>query len=367
MSLQSDLLTKMISEIADYAVLFIDIDGTIKTWNTGAERIKGYKSEEIIGKNFRCFYTEKDRTSGKPDRLIEMAKSEGRAQDEGWRVRKDGSKFWGSVVITCVHDDSGNLTGFSKVTRDLTVRRKNELALKKQSIEIQNKNREMEQFVYVASHDLQEPLRTVKSLSHLLSTYRDLLDEDGRHTINYMNEAVSRMQQLVRGLLDYSRIGLESSLKKLDLNELVANVIDDLKVGINSSNAHISVSELPSILGYELELRALFQNLISNAIKFRRSNCEPQIKIGYQREKKAEKFWIRDNGIGIPKEHLDRIFSIFQRLHPKSEYEGAGIGLAHCIKIIELHEGEIWVESTVNEGSVFYFTLKRNLKERGND
>lgn len=359
---KENLYPKMIAEIADYAILLMDSEGVIQNWNAGAHRIKGYTESEIVGKNFRIFYTETDRQNGKPNQLIRIAKEEGRAQDEGWRVRKDGSTFWGSITITAVHDEHGKLVGFSKVTRDLTERRQSEVELKEHARKLESKNRELEQFAYIASHDLQEPLRTVTTLTDLLAkNYADQFDEKGQQMMTYINQATGRMRQLIHGLLDYSRIGRESTLTSIDLNELMKQVKEDLSTTIQETKATINTDNLPTINGYEIELRMLFQNLISNAMKYAQADNPPVISISAEKKSNHWKFAVSDNGIGIPQEFQDKVFLIFQRLHTKDEYEGTGIGLAHCRKVVELHNGNIWVESIPNKGSVFYFTVNSNL------
>ena len=163
-------------------------------------------------------------------------------------------------------------------------------------------------------------------------------------------------------MLDYSRLGQSAEIKEIDCNKLVHNVCDDLSYLIESSNAKIHVAELPTLRGYETELRLLFQNLIANAIKFRKPNVEPEISITVEKYKKKWKFEVKDNGIGIDHDYFQKIFNIFQRLHRSSEYDGTGIGLAHCRKIVELHNGEIGVESELDKGSTFYFIINTNLE-----
>lgn len=351
-------LPKMLEEIEDYAIILLDIDGTVINWNRGAERIKGYTSEEILGKNFRQFYTQEDRAFEKPDRLIETAKNEGRAVDEGWRVKKDGARFWGNITISAIHDDDNTVRGFIKLTRDLTERKMAEEALIRHTQEIEAKNKELEQYTYIASHDLQEPLRTVMNFVELLNVeYKDQLDDNGQIYLNFISQATGRMSSLIKGLLDYSRIGMTKELTLIDCNLLVKNILNDLKYSIEDSGAQIHIDHLPEIKGYETELRSLFQNLISNGIKFRKKSETPKIAISAQLKKDYWEFSVSDNGIGIDDKYLNKIFIIFQRLHSRADYDGTGIGLAHCKKIVELHKGKIWVSSKPDVGSTFYFTI----------
>ena len=362
MAVTSDInqeqLKLAISEIEDYAIILLDVDGTILNWNTGAKNIKGYSAKEIIGKNFRKFYTTQDRDEGKPDRLIQIAIEKGRANDEGWRVAKGGATFWGSVTITAVHDNHGNVTGFIKVTRNLTERREAELTRKRYIEKIEDKNKEVEQFVYVASHDLQEPLRTINSFTKLLADdYRQHLDEVGHQSVRFILQATERMSMLIKGLLDYGRIGRNRELVTVDCMKMVRDIERDLAIAIADENATIEVGKLPEVKAYETELRMLFQNLLSNAIKFHRKGVSPYVTIS---AKMMRGFWIfavKDDGIGIPDEYKQRIFIIFQRLHANSEYGGTGIGLAHCQKIVDMHGGKLWFDSEPGKGSTFYFTI----------
>jgi light-regulated signal transduction histidine kinase (bacteriophytochrome) len=233
------------------------------------------------------------------------------------------------------------------------------LELYTKNTELEKKNREMEQFSYISSHDLQEPLRTVSNFADLLSrNYSDKLDETARKSFEFIQEATGRMRALIKGLLDYSQLGRDKTVKLTDCNKIVQEVISDLGGSIEQVHASIKVGTLPHINAYEVELRLLFQNLISNAIKFRRSHVPLEVFVTAERNADEWKFCVKDNGIGIEKSFLHKIFILFQRLHGRKEYEGIGIGLAHCKKIAELHRGDIWVESESGAGSAFFFTIK---------
>ncbi|MEP7106855.1 MAG: two-component regulator propeller domain-containing protein [Ferruginibacter sp.] len=223
---------------------------------------------------------------------------------------------------------------------------------------LEAKNKELEQFVYVASHDLQEPLRTTSGFVALIQQqYHGKLDKKADKYLDFISEASGRMKELITGLLDFSRIGKKVELIRVDCNTILKNVLADILVAIEEAKAEIQYAELPVIDGYPAEIKMLFQNLVINAIKFRRKDTDPQIKISAQKIDGYWKFSISDNGIGIEKQYCERIFEIFQRLHTRTEFEGSGIGLSHCKKIVELHRGKIWVTSVPGEGSVFYFTI----------
>lgn len=219
-------------------------------------------------------------------------------------------------------------------------------------------NKELEQFAYIASHDLQEPLLTITNFTELLNIdYNNKLDAEGRLYLRYLSESSVRMRRLVKGLLDYCRLGHNHSAAGVDFNAVVAHVLQDMQATIKATGAVITVGELPAINAHETEIRLLFQNLISNAIKFRKKEGVPEIQVFAEKLAGRWKFTVADNGIGMEKKNLDKIFTIFQRLHNRNDYEGAGIGLAHCRKIAELHGGEIWAESEPGSGSAFHFTI----------
>lgn len=227
--------------------------------------------------------------------------------------------------------------------------------------ELEKKNKELEQFVYIASHDLREPLRTSSGFIELLQKqYRGKLDERADKYLSLIMQSADRMKTLIDDLLDYSRIGSKKELQQVDCNMILQEVLNDLDSAITEAVAEISADNLPVINGHRTGIKQIFQNLIANGIKFRKKDAVPHIRVSAEETDEFWKFSFADNGIGIGKQHSDKIFVIFQRLHSRKEYEGSGIGLAHCKKIVELHEGNIWVESTPGEGSIFHFTIHKN-------
>ncbi|WP_164914189.1 YfiR/HmsC family protein [Aquimarina sediminis] len=243
--------------------------------------------------------------------------------------------------------------------------REKNLAIYNQSLELEAKNKELEQFAYIASHDLQEPLNTISSFIGLMDEdYGDSFDDVGKESMAFIKDASIRMKKLIDALLEYSRLGRSKEYSMVDCNIVIQELKSDLKNIIEKTDAEIKVENLPEVKGSEMELRLLFQNLISNGIKFRETNVSPKIEISFTQKEDPKNvhkgFWqfsVKDNGIGIPKEHQERIFAIFQRLHSRDKYEGTGIGLAHCKKIVEAHGGEIWLTSEEKKGSTFYFTI----------
>jgi signal transduction histidine kinase len=239
---------------------------------------------------------------------------------------------------------------------------------KKSIVERQKKeqeilNKELEQFLYIATHDLKEPLNTVNGYVELFrKKYAGKFDQTADTYLTYIHNSVNLMKELVKDLMDYSIIGNEKNTEKTDLNDLVRNIITGLQSSIENKQAEIEVGDLPTLYVHPREMGVLFQNLISNAIKFSRDGVSPKINVSSEQKNGHWQFSVKDNGLGIDKKFYEKIFVIFQRLNPRSKYEGTGIGLAHCKKIVELHKGEIWVESIPGEGSEFYFTIQEKKK-----
>ncbi len=239
------------------------------------------------------------------------------------------------------------------------------IAIEKQSKAIEVKNQELEQFVYIASHDLKEPLVTISGLIELLKEdYANALDGEGNKVLGYIGDSSIRMRNLIDGLLEYSKLGESKAFTSIDCNVLLDTLKVDLSNVIERTKATVIGKELPNVEGLELELRLLFQNLITNGIKFRKTVVNPIIEINCKKianvvnpSRGVYQFSVKDNGIGIHEKHHKRIFSIFQRLHSREAYDGTGIGLAHCKKIVEAHSGSIWLESELGKGSTFYFTI----------
>ena len=227
---------------------------------------------------------------------------------------------------------------------------------------LKEKNEQLERFAYIASHDLNEPLRTITSMITILEEdYGDKFDEEAKQNFNFITSAAERMKNMIDGILNYSRIGKSSEIEKIELNVLLYELKKDLSLLIEKKQATISYDRLPTIEGFSLEIRQLFQNLITNALKFSKENIPPVIEISVEEQPQRWKFAVKDNGIGIPEEHQKKIFGIFAKLHRNSKYEGQGIGLAFCKKIVSLHKGKIGVRSQIDEGTTFYFTISKNL------
>jgi len=470
----------LLDEVQDYAIFMLDPQGMVISWNAGAERIKGYRGEQIIGHNFSCFFPPEDIKRGRPEEVLRMASANGRHEYQGMRVRKDGSRFLASIIFIAMRDPVGNLRGFSEISRDLseskesgakyrglleaapdamvvvnqsgeiallnlqaekqfgyrrdelvgqkvkniipegfaerlvadgtrtaaealaqhmgtgielngrrkdgsqfpieimlsplesaegilvtaairniTERKQSEGHLLKTMVELKRSNDELQQFAYVASHDLQEPLRMVASYTQLLAQrYKGRLDSDADEFITYAVDGSNRMQGLIKDLLAYSRVGTNGkALHEISSENSLKEALTNLRATIEESSAVVTHDLLPAITMDETQLVQLFQNLVGNAIKYRSSEV-PHVHVSAA--KNGGKEWIfsvRDNGMGIDPQYFERIFIIFQRLHGREEFKGTGIGLAICKKIVERVGGRIWVESKPEKGSTFCFAL----------
>ncbi len=370
---------RMVAEVEDYVIIMLDANGLILNWNKGAQKIKGYSADEIIGKPFTIFYSEEDKAKGIPGRLIRQAVETGKALHEGWRLRKNGSTFWGSVVLTAVHDDEGRVLGFTKVTRDLTEKMLSEEKLRATSMTLQQKNKELERineelssFAYISSHDLQEPLRKIQTFAdRIMEMEYQNLTEKGKDYFRRMQAGASRMQKLIRDILSYSRTTTsEKKLELTDLNDLLNQAMVELEVPIMEKKAVIKSDRLPAIKVIPFQVQQLFNNLLNNALKFSKPDTPPHIVIQYEMVDGSDleqaypivangycHISIRDNGIGFEPEYSKKIFEVFQRLDGRHEYGGTGIGLAICKKIVENHHGVIDAEGMPGEGAVFRIYL----------
>jgi PAS domain S-box-containing protein len=359
---------KMIGEIEDYAILFLDVNGIIQNWNKGAEKIKGYRAEEIIGKNFRIFYLPEDRQKKLPEQLIEVAVNRGKAVHEGWRLRKDGSKFWGSIVITALHDEQDQILGFSKVTRDLTEIKAASDKVNDYARELEFQNRELQQFSYAAAHDLKEPLRKVQFYNSMImeSIGEKLPDKEKTYLNNSVNSVI-RMKDLIDDLLLYSETSaITDKFAVVNVHEVLEEIKIFYKDSLAEGSIRMDMVGPVNIWGIPFQIRQLFENLLGNAIKYQQKGRPLQISISCKKEylqfgKEQDrnpvmayyKISIQDNGIGFEPGYARRIFELFQRLHSRKEYPGTGVGLAISKRIVQNHKGSIEAGSIPGKGSTF--------------
>jgi PAS domain S-box-containing protein len=362
----------LVEGVSDYAIYSLDTEGNITSWNIGAQRIKGYTADEIIGKHFSTFYTSKDFAAGMPQKVLKIAEQEGHFEGEGWRVRKDGSRFWSSVVVTAIRDEEGKLTGFSKVTRDITDRKRlmDELRQHAHELEVQiaereRTNAELEAFSYSVSHDLRAPLRAIEGFASALEEdYGQQFDEIAKDYLSQIISASTRLNRLVHDLLDYGRLNrIELGLQPVELRTLIRTVLAE--TGNEARFAKLQVPKGISVVAHEPTLRQAIFNLISNAFKFRKPNTNPKVIVSAKEGQapNSVRLLVTDSGIGIPSQHIEKIFKVFERLHGIEEYPGTGIGLAIVKRSIERMGGRVGVESKHSEGSTFWIELpKAELK-----
>jgi light-regulated signal transduction histidine kinase (bacteriophytochrome) len=273
--------------------------------------------------------------------------------------RRDGSSVPAIVTDTPIRDEEGNLIAIIGVTTDITERKAAEEKIAHYATELERSNRDLEQFAYIVSHDLREPLRTVTGYLGLLDIrYRGQLDAKADLYIDYAVSGAERMQEMIRALLNLSRVGTRGKpFAPVDVERVLEHVLDSLEQAIVETDAEINYESLPTVMADKTQLAQVFQNLIANAIKFRREDVPPRVDISAERQESAWLFSVADNGIGIDPEQKSRLFKVFQRLHTDSEYPGVGIGLALSRRIVKRHQGKIWVESAPGKGATFKFTL----------
>jgi len=365
----------LVEGVKDYAIYMLDTEGRVTTWNAGAERIEGFQEEEILGQHFSRFFTPEDLDARIPELELKAAAEQGRFEAEGWRVRKDGSRFWADVILTAVHDESGRICGFSKVARDVTeqkrageeIRRLNaslEQRVLERTAQLEAANQELEAFSYSVSHDLRAPLRHIAAYVEILeSDAADQLDQNSRQHLQTIASSAAHLGQLIDALLAFSRMGRgEMRRQKVSLATLVKEARRELRHDSAGRDIHWRIGALPEVEGDPLMLRQVFVNLLSNALKYTRPRSQAQIEIGMQDSDKEAVVFVRDNGVGFDPAYGNKLFGVFQRLHSASEFEGTGIGLANVRRIIHRHDGRTWAEGTVDGGATFYFSLPKLSK-----
>lgn len=360
----------LVEGVGDYAIYMLDTHGRITTWNAGAERIMGFRAQEIIGRRFHRFYIMDDVDRKKPDQALAVATAEGHFQDERCQVRKDGTQYWASFVITALRDETGRLTGFSAIARDITKRKQNEDEIRRlnselehrvqeRTAELQAAYQEMEAFSYSISHDLRAPLIHIAGFVEMLkSDLASSLDEKSSRHLQTICDSTENMGRMIADLLTFSRIGRAEMHKiRFDLNDTVKDVRRDLQAQTQSRKIMWILPQLPEVYGDPFLLRQALYNLLGNAVKYTRNRDEARIEITAQTTDSEHIFAIKDNGAGFDMKYAAKLFGVFQRLHFANEFEGTGIGLANVRRIIGRHGGRTWAEGAVEEGATFYFSL----------
>lgn len=335
----------------------IGLDGKITDVNNSTEVATGFSREEIIGTDFSDYFTDPN----KARKGYKQVFHDGLVRDYSLEIKHKNGHITPVLYNASVYrDNSNNVIGVFASARDITERKEAEKILKSRLDELARSNAELEQFAYVSSHDLQEPLRMIASYLQLLERkYKGKLDAKADKYINFSVDGATRMQNLIDDLLAFSRVTTQANeLEPTNLESIYNEVLLNLEVLINENKAIIKHDPLPVIIADKTQISQVFQNLINNAIKFK-SNDQPKINISVKEKNNQWLFSVKDNGIGIDPKHSQRIFEVFKRLHKKRDYPGTGIGLAICKKIIERHGGSIWVKSEVGKGSIFYFTIPK--------
>ncbi len=349
-------------ESAADSIMMTDPEGVVRYVNPAMTDLSGFSDTDLLGQKADMFWSEAKAADGS-NGVWQKVQAGEVWRGEVTNRRKSGELYEALLTIAPIFDSEKALEGFVSVQKDVTELKAAREELSRRAEELAKSNAELEQFAYIASHDLQEPLRMVSSYCQLLRRrYRDKLDTDANEFIDFAVDGAMRMQKLIEDLLQYSRVGTHGQpFKRTDCGLVVNKALENLKLSIEDCDATVTQEKMPVMIADEIQLVQLFQNLIHNALKFRNGSA-PVIKIACREHKKEWIFSVRDNGTGLDARYADRIFVIFQRLHNSDDIPGTGIGLAICKKIVERHEGRIWVESRPNAGATFSFSLPR-LKE----
>jgi PAS domain S-box-containing protein len=356
---ESEARKTAILDTAADGILTTDERGIIESLNAAAEHIFGYPARDVIGRHIDALLISSPDGQHDQDAASEPAQANGTTTASCREVvgrKSDGTTFPMELSLSTV--DLGSRRIVTRIVRDITERKQSALELERRAHDLARSNVELEQFAYIASHDLQEPLRVITGFSQLLARrYRGQLDATADEFISLIADGAVRMQTLINDLLAYSRVGRSGkSLEPVDLTDVFDRAVANLRSSIDDSGASVTRGPLPSVCADASQLTQLFQNLIGNAIKYRGS-APPRIEVAAERRGQEWIFSVRDNGIGFDPKYAERIFIIFQRLHTRDEYPGSGMGLAICKKIIERHGGRIWTESEPGRGACFFFAI----------
>ena len=369
----SEEIRKLIMDASMDAIICINAAGMITVWNPQAEKIFGWSEQSVLGKLLSDIIIPANLREGHNHGMVNYHKTGYgpilRKAFETTAINSMGNEF--PIELSILPIQQGETEFFCAFIRDISARKQSEEKvselhnnLLEQSKKLMTSNEELENYAYVTSHDLQEPLRMVTSFLQLLQKkYDHQLDDTAQKYINFAVDGAGRMKTLILDLLEFSRIrSVDQDHKIISLNDVVSTSLLSLKASIDETNCIVYVPQLPEVSGNEIQLLQLFQNLLSNAIKYKGAE-DPVIRIDYSETDTHFQFAVKDNGIGIDPKFYEKIFVIFQRLHNKKNYKGTGIGLAICKKIVELHNGKIWVESA-ELGSVFHFTIQKVLQDK---
>ncbi|OQW37341.1 MAG: hypothetical protein A4E19_14395 [Nitrospira sp. SG-bin1] len=339
------------------AILSKSLDGTIMTWNGGAERLFGYKAEEIIGQPVTTLLFP-DRVQEEEQILARVRMGERIEQRETVRRHKNGHSIDVSLTLSPITDASGTILGISSIAHDITEHKQNERALREA-------NKELEAFSYSVSHDLRAPLRSIDGFAKVLvEDFGPSLPPEARRYVNIIQKSAGRMGELIDDLLEFSRLS-RSTLNRqtVDIKRVIREAWLELRRQDHEREAELIVEDVPKCLADRRLIKQVWTNLLSNALKYSRPRPRSLIEIGWHEDTQqpgSVVYWIRDNGVGFDQQYAGKLFGVFQRLHRAEEFEGTGVGLALVHRIVQRHGGRVWAEGRLNEGAIFYFTLERD-------
>jgi PAS domain S-box-containing protein len=356
----AERLRLVVESVRDYAIFMLDPDGRVATWNPGAELAKGYRADEIIGHHIEIFYTPQDREAGLPRQLLGAAVRDGRVENEGWRQRKDGTRFWADVVITALRDPDGGLAGFAKVTRDLTERRladeeRIKLARAEEAVRLRD------EFLSIASHELKTPLTALKLQLDSLKSRLNAPDERACRAVDRVVRSADRLHQLVESLFDVSRISagrLTLSRRELDLGDVLKNHLEGLREAAERAGCSLAVTTVAGIRGCwdQVRLEQVVTNVFENATKYG-AGTPLSVSLELDLPSAEAVIEVADRGPGIPEGDLVRIFERFERAVPSRHFGGLGLGLYVSRRIVEAHGGSITASNRSGGGSCFTIRL----------
>lgn len=360
----------LVDGVKEYAILMLDPEGNVLSWNAGAERLIGYRTEEILGLPISRFYPD-DAPAFAAEEALAVAARDGHFREEGWRIRKDGTRFWADVTLTALRDRGGALRGFAKITHDMTERRAADEQIRVLNAELEQRVRvrteelaravkELEAFSYSVSHDLRAPLRAIDGFSRaLLGHGADRLDDEGRHFLDRIRAGARRMSELIDDLLLLSRVS-RSEIRRgpIDIGEIAGGIVAELRRRDPGREVAVRIADDMKATGDRRLLTIALDNLIGNAWKFTSRKTPARIEVGGEARQGETVYFVRDDGAGFDMAYADKLFGAFQRLHDTAEFEGTGIGLATAQRVVARHGGRIWAEGRPDHGATFFFTLE---------
>ncbi len=328
-------LRLLVGQVVDYAIIALDPQGTIETWNLGAERLKGYTQEEAVGRSFAMFYSDDDRRAGLPARLLQTAREHGRVEHTGWRLRRDGSRFWANVTITALHDTDGRLTGYAKVTRDRT--------------DVKRLEDAQDAFYASFTHDFRTPVSVIKGYVEAL---REAEGQEREELLSRIETGADRLLAMVEGLVDFARQRVEHAdlrVADVDLAQVARSAVADLAHTIGTARVHVADTSAP-VRAHAEAMHRVVSNLVSNAVKY--SGADTEVRIDFARAGDLLEMRVSDTGRGIHPDDLATIFDHFERGRLATDDGGSGLGLASAKELVDQQDGRVEIASTLGEGTV---------------